>query len=446
MTETRGAVWYGDRCVGSLREDDSRTLRFAYDAGWLTKGGFPISVRLPLSNGDQEVNAHTFFEGLLPEGRVRQRICRKLGIPLEHDAGLLFAIGEDCAGALSILPAGVAPEMRRGPPKKLAAERLERLVRSAGAEADMVIGHNQRFSLAGAQEKQPVIFDGESYALPDRANPSSHILKFETVPRVCFAECIANDMARRIGLPVVATEFLQTESSAEVIPYLRIERFDREWSASGNLRRLHQEDVMQALAEPAGLKYQRDSGPSIRDVAELLREHTARPVVALALLRDWQIHNYLVGNWDGHGKNLALIYAPDQAVPTLAPFYDVVAIEFFNLLQPGTWSRDMGFSIGEHYAPERITRADWEAFSRDLGMPPKRLLARLEELAMQMPDVARSARRAFAEANGDQAAYDKLEKSVRRRCRWVLKSVFGSGRLYRRGEQNERKNPKSPNL
>jgi hypothetical protein len=57
-------------------------------------------------------------------------------------------------------------------------------------------------------------------------------------------------------------------------------------------------------------------------------------------------------------------------------------------------------------------------------MPPKRLLARLEEI----PDVAHSARCAFAEANGDQAAYDQLETSVRRRCRWVLNSVFGGKR------------------
>ncbi len=283
-------------------------------------------------------------------------------------------------------------------------------------------------SLAGAQEKQSVIFDGESYALPDRANPSSHILKFETVPQVCFAECVANDMAGRIGLPVVTTEFLQAGVSNDATPYLRIERFDREWSESGGLVRLHQEDVMQALAEPTVLKCQRDGGPSIGVVAELLREHAARPVVALGLLRDWQIYNYLVGNWDAHGKNLALIYTPDQAVPTLAPFYDLVAIEFFNLLRPGTWSRDMAFYIGEHDEPERITRADWEIFARDLGMPPKRLLARLEELALQMPDVAHSARGAFAEANGDQAAYDQLETSVRRRCRWVLNSVFGGKR------------------
>lgn len=428
MTDRHGAVWYRDRQVGRLRENADRILRFAYDDEWLATGGFPISIHLPLSLGDEEVDAHAFFEGLLPEGRVRQRICRQRGIAPEDDARLLFAIGEDCAGALSVLPAGVTPDVEPEPAKNLTSEQVDRLIQTLGAEAAAVIGENQRFSLAGAQEKQPVILRADSFALPDRANPSSHILKFETVPRVCFAEFIANDMARRIGLPVAKTEFRQSGESDEAVPYLLIERYDREQDTHGQLGRLHQEDVLQALGVPTVLKYQRDGGPSIGSVAELLRAHTARPVEALARLRDWQIFNCLTGNWDGHGKNLALIYAPDEAVPTLAPFYDLVAIEFLNLLRPGTWSRDMAFAIGEHDMPERITRTDWETFARDLGMPPKRLLGRLEELASQMHDVARSARQAFAKAHGDKDIYDSLEESVRRRCRWTLNSAFGDRR------------------
>lgn len=425
MAERRGTVRYGDRRVGSLREDADRLLRFAYDGEWVAGDGFPISVRLPLSNGEHEVEAHAYFEGLLPEGQVRRRTCRKLGIDFEDDAGLLFAIGEDCAGALSILPAGAAPEAERAPPTHLTVQQLERLVRSAGADADVISGDRQRFSLAGAQEKQPVIFDGEAYALPDRAYPSSHILKFETVERVCFAEFMAGDMARRLGLPVAQTKFLTSGPASEAVPFLRIERFDRAREASGTFRRLHQEDVLQALGGTTALKYERDGGPSIGDVAALLRAHTARPVEALARLRDWQMFNYLVGNWDGHAKNLALIYAPGEAVPALAPFYDLVAIEFLNRVRPGSWSRDMGLSIGGQHEPERVTRAAWEVFARDLGMPSKRVLARLEELALRLPEAASSARQAFAEAHGDEVVYDRLEESVRRRCRWTLKTVFG---------------------
>lgn len=149
--------------------------------------------------------------------------------------------------------------------------------------------------------------------MPDRANPSSHVLKFETVRWVCVAECLTNDIARRIGRPVVDTEYLRAGTD-DGVPFLRIERYDRARAADGRLTRLHQEDLLQAPGLSAAAKYQRDGGPSIGDVAELLRAHTARPVEALAGLRDWQIFNSLVGNWDGHAKNLALLYAPGEAV------------------------------------------------------------------------------------------------------------------------------------
>lgn len=424
MPERRGTVWYGNRRVGVLREDENLTLQFAYDPEWLDHDGFPISVHLPLANGDRETAAHSFFEGLLPEGRVRQRICRRLGIDIRDDAGLLLAIGEDCAGALSILPMDTMPVAERRPPESLSAESFREMVRSLGTDVPGLVGQ-QRFSLAGAQEKQPVIYDGAGYALPDHANPSSHILKFETVPRVCFAEFAANDAARRIGLPVVTTEYLPGETGNDAPPYLRIARFDRARNEPGQpLQRLHQEDIIQALGGFSTLKYQRDGGPSLKDVATLLRENTASPVETLARLRDWQIFNCLAGNWDGHGKNLALLYKSGEATPGLAPFYDLVAIEFLNLVKPGTYAREMAFAIGAQDAPERITRADWEKFSRDLGMPPKRVLARLEELAHQLPTIANETTIAFAETFYDNDVYRKFVESISRRCEWTLKSVF----------------------
>jgi serine/threonine-protein kinase HipA len=361
---------------------------------------------------------------LLVEGNNRRKLCRQTKIDPEDDFGLLLAIGEDCAGALSILPRDKQPEWERKAPEPLGQEDINRLVRSLGKET-LADGSEQRFSLAGVQEKQPVIYEDGEYALPDQLNPSSHILKFETEPRVCFAEYIANRLASKIGLPVVVTEFLRLQS--ESIPYLRIERYDRYKGDDGQHLRMHQEDLIQALGYPPTMKYQKDGGPGIREVAELLRAYTARPVESLALLRDWQLFNYLVGNWDGHGKNLALLYQPGNSVPELAPFYDLVAIEFFNLVRPKAWARDVAFYIGEHTIPEKINRADWERFADDLSMPRKRLLARLEELATLLPDAAAAARGEFAEVFGDEPVYDLndyMQESIRRRCHWVTERVL----------------------
>ena len=424
MTGRCGVVWYGRQQVGTLREDESRSLRFAYNHDWLNEGGFPVSINLPFLNGDREVDASAFFAGLLPEGNVRQRICRQLGITFADDTGLLLAIGGDCAGALSILPLGISPEDETDLPKVVTETEVNRLVRSLGEDRAMFFGREQRFSLAGAQEKQPVTYDGSLYSLPDHTSPSSHILKFETVPWVCFAEYTANGIARRIGLPTVTTEFLQIGNQDEAVPYLRIERYDRATDEAGNLCRLHQEDLLQAFGAPAILKYQRDGGPSIRDISELLREHTARPVEALSRLRDWQILNNLIGNWDGHAKNLALLYTPDQVAPVFAPFYDLISIEFLNTVRPGSWSREMALSIGAEHRPELIKRSDWKIMADDLGMPPRRLLGRLEEIANFLPEAVAEALQVFTESHGDKVVYGKLEKLVRKRCRWTLNSVF----------------------
>ena len=63
-------------------------------------------------------------------------------------------------------------------------------------------------------------------------------------------------------------------------------------------------------------------GPSIGDVADVLRVHTARPAESLARLRDWQILNCLIGKLGrSTARNLALMYAPGpDPSPTLAPF------------------------------------------------------------------------------------------------------------------------------
>ena len=428
MTGRCGVVWHGHRKVGNMREDEDLNLLFAYDNGWLNEGRFPVSISLPLSNEDREVDAGAFFFGLLPEGTVRQRICRELGIAFADETGLLLAIGGDCAGALSILPVGISPEDEPSPPKVVTGSEVNRMVRSLGQDASVFSGGERRFSLAGAQEKQPVIYDGNSYLLPDHINPSSHILKFETVPWVCFAEYIANAVAREVGLPVVTTEFLQIGKRDKAVPWLRIERYDRMRDEAGNLFRLHQEDLLQALGVPSILKYQRDGGPSIRDIAELLRERTARPVEALSHLRDWQMLNYLIGNWDGHAKNLALLYAPAQAAPVFAPFYDLISIEFLNLIRPGSWSRDMALSIGAQYRPERIARTGWEILADDLGMPQKRLLGRLEELADCLPLATEKALQTLTGTHDNKVVYSKLNELVRKRCRWTLNSVFASRR------------------
>ncbi|MFW6067937.1 MAG: type II toxin-antitoxin system HipA family toxin [Myxococcota bacterium] len=420
MPPRRGTVWHGERRVGELREDDAGRIRFAYDLDWLDSG-FPISLRLPLEAGDRD--AHAFFAGLLPEGRARHRITRRLRLDPQDDLALLLAIGADGAGALAVLPEGETPMQEPAAPVPFADGDLEALVRSRGQADPSPTGRPPRFSLAGAQDKVSAIFDGQRLYWPDARHPSSHILKLETFRWVCFAEHAAHDLARRAGLRASHVHYLRYDGDPE-LPYLRIERYDRARVPDGSVVRLHQEDVAQALGYDADAKYEGHGGPSLGEVAALLRRHSKDPTTDLAALRDWQIFNYLIGNSDGHAKNLSLLYSPGEPVPVLAPFYDLVCIELLLRIRVASFDRAMAFRIGDHAVPEEVGREDWGKLARAMGLPPKPLLRRLEELATALPALARQTRQDFAARFGDNQAYDRFEETVRDRCHWVCTSIL----------------------
>jgi serine/threonine-protein kinase HipA len=419
MSGRRGRVWFETAPVGNLVERDDGGLGFEYDAQWL-RMGFAISLSVPLARGEHD--ARELFAGLLPEGLARQRVCRQYKLREEDDVGLLLAIGRDCAGALAVLPDEDTP-LEHEPPVAITEDDLVRLVESQG-QALPAAAARPRFSLAGAQHKLAVRIDDEGMWLPSWSRPSSHILKFETTRWACFAEHVANDIARRLGLSVPEVGY-HLQPSDPPAPYLRIKRFDRQHDA-GVLRRIHQEDVTQAMGVSRLLKYEEHGGPGLGAIATLLRQHSSDPIADIGRLRDWQSFNYLVGNWDGHAKNLALLYAPDPLVPRLAPFYDLVCIEFLNRLGMH-YDRNLALFIGTTNVPERVTRDDWSAHAKAIGVPPKSLLETVRRMATDLPAMAAEARASFAERYGDNQAFDRLEESIVDRCAWTLRSVFGKG-------------------
>ena len=179
-----------------------------------------------------------------------------------------------------------------------------------------------RLSLAGAQPKLPVVIDDGQVALPLNAvTPTTHILKPEPehFPGLVANEAFCMRLARAAMLPVAHVETAVTITG---LPYLIVERYDRDLT-SDPIRRLHQEDVCQALGIPADSKYQAEGGPSVRETVELLRRATGVPAHELPRLWEALVFNWLIGNCDAHGKNFSLLY--DAGAPTLAPLYDLVS-------------------------------------------------------------------------------------------------------------------------
>ncbi|MGB1408313.1 HipA N-terminal domain-containing protein, partial [Alloalcanivorax venustensis] len=106
-------VWYQDRKVGRLLDSGGGRMAFIYDGDWLDDG-WAISCSLPVDEtGDflpPDLRGHHFFANLLPEGNARDRLVRQLGIA-DDDFTLLETLGDDCAGALQLLPEDQVPDV-----------------------------------------------------------------------------------------------------------------------------------------------------------------------------------------------------------------------------------------------------------------------------------------------------------------------------------------------
>ena len=411
------SVWYRDRLVGRLSRDSTNRMGFRYDEGWLASGGFAVSVSMPLTEeafAPADGVAHRFFANLLPEGEARRHIVIESRVP-DSDFDLLRAIGGECAGALSLLPD------HRGPTRdaryaELGSSSLADLIRARGRTP---VEHGElrpRLSLAGAQDKCPVLLRDDQFCLPLGEAPSSHILKF-AIPdyrHVPAYEAVVTELARRIGLNVCNLEFRILARDGVHYDHLVIERFDRVSNADGGIRRLHQEDFCQALGVGPERKYEEHGGVDFASCFRLLREVSTEPALdALQILR-WQIFNLLAGNSDGHAKNLALLYLDDGSI-RLAPFYDLVCTRAIEHVDTR-----LAFSIGGERAPGDVRMEHWERLAREARIGASYLKRLVQEGAEQISSEVAPVVEAFQERHGDYPALQRVVRVITHQCRRVL--------------------------
>lgn len=318
------AVWlYGER-VATIERAKRARLRLTYSEAALSRYalGVPLlSLSMPLR---PESYTHgvvqPFVDGILPEEPARTVLAREHDVSADDSFGLLAALGRDCAGALIIQsdddPAPPTSTTTTAEPLDDAAliEAVSNL-RSAPLGA---IGR-VRVSLGGVQEKLLLtrMPDGR-WGRPVDGTPSTHILKPEirTYPDTVANEAFCMRLARELGLPVAAVDVTVVGGRKLLV----VERFDREVSVDGTVRRIHQEDLCQALGLNPRLKYEEDHGPSLRDIAQVVQATTDSTDTLLRAV----VLDLAIGNGDAHAKNFSLLHLPDGSL-RLAPLYDLVS-------------------------------------------------------------------------------------------------------------------------
>lgn len=312
---------YGEPIGTLTRIEGDRTL-FAFNDDYIADRNRPV---LGLAFKDRhgelisefrpyQTRVMPFFSNLLPEDRLRAYLAERAGVNSEREFFLLWALGDDLPGAITIR----AADGEEWPPE--AGEPLdEDAVRERDEKA-------LRFSLAGVQLKFSALESASGgLTIPAKGIGGSWIVK---LPSVRFKGVPENEFsmmtfARKLGMNVPALDLVNVRDigslPADVATMegkaLAIERFDRLSDGS----RVHIEDFAQIFGVYPKDKYEKASMVNIANVVAAesddadIREFVRRLVF-----------NTLIGNADMHLKNWS-VYYPDKRTARLAPAYDFLS-------------------------------------------------------------------------------------------------------------------------
>ncbi len=376
-------VWLFDRPVGTLSLVGGR-LCFQYSHDWLAQpNATALSQFLPLrpaSFDDHQCRA--FFAGLLPEGNLRRLIAQQCQVSSQNDFALLGAIGGECAGAITFVPVGPAmTAAEQSGVEWLDEPQLIALLDELPRHPMLAGRDGIRLSLAGAQDKLPVVFDGERIGLPKGGQPSTHILK----PAIASVEdsvinegfCLA--LAQAMGMPTAQAHIFPVNDRQVLL----VARYDRRAGDDGQPVRIHQEDFCQALGVVPEMKYQNEGGPDLKACFDLLRKATRPSAPQVLRLLDAVVFNALIGNHDAHAKNFSLLYAAGTT-PTLAPLYDLLSTAVYDHLTP-----KMAMKLGSKYKFAEVQARHWAQFAEAAGLSKAQTRKRVLHLAQDLPGGAR---------------------------------------------------------
>lgn len=268
-------------------------------------------------------------------------MARRFQVSPRSPFALLEHMGHDVAGALQFVRPGDESEDARADRSALTpgdddaiADELRETIRAyrTGRSPAHVWG---RISLAGAQPKIALVRSPDgSWLAPGQGVPTTHILKpqltlaDERYPDLTVVEAFGLSLARHVGLR--APTWTMWSSPDGRVRALVVERYDRRLDENGAVRRLHQEDLCQALAVSPARKYQhQEGGPGVGQIGRLIRLGLGardRGKVAADLLAAITLNVAFV-NTDAHAKNYSLMLSGSNVA--LSPVYDVSSFALY---------------------------------------------------------------------------------------------------------------------
>lgn len=359
-------VLHDNNLVGELTFDSTKNdFAFVYDQLWVKNRGFFLSPHIVPGKMSTTGAVTRFLENLLPEGEGLRHLAQVLKVSKSNVYALISAIGGETTGALTLTnKADRAGTDFRPIGFKELAKRIQERKKKPITEWD----GKPRLSLAGVQEKLPLVLKEGQFGFGEGKIASTHILKFGNEKNISIVinEFFCMKLASAVGLDVAECELL--EFSERV---LLVKRFDRYWKNSAHVQRLHIIDGCQALDISPIHKYERlfgdqahfteYTGPANLENIYNFCSQTQVPVKNQLKLLQWVFFNILIGNSDHHVKNISFFI--DQNGMDLTPFYDLVSVAMYP-----EFDQSLAFHIGDTFELDKINAYHFAEMASELNL------------------------------------------------------------------------------
>jgi len=339
-------VYFNDVFVGKLNIDLAMRMSFIYDDIYMEQKGPSISLTIPSNIKQHEDDiVFPFIENLLPEGEIRTLIQGQNKIEEGNFARFIELLGGDVAGALSIQLEGDSPkfeeieeenELSRSALSQLLLDIQDRPFNVSTQKGEV----GNRLSLAGAQNKLPVIHKGD-LTFEAKDAPSTHIIKparkDERFKSLVYNEYICMRAAKLAGINTAEVSLLEVnDAGRNESDALLIERYDRvslidPESEKEVTQRLQQEDLCQLCSIPSTMKYEVSGGPGFKELFSKVNQFSLVPVKDDIEVFRRLIFSLVIGNYDAHAKNFSFLISEDGSI-TLSPAYDLVCTALYEEL------------------------------------------------------------------------------------------------------------------
>ncbi|MDO9396996.1 MAG: type II toxin-antitoxin system HipA family toxin [Herbiconiux sp.] len=394
-------VFMDGRLCGTVTQTSAGDLGFDYDETYrAVSGATPLSLSMPLSRPHHRNAAiRPFLAGLLPDNdEALAAMGRQFDVSPKNPFALVEHVGLDVAGAIQIVPHGVASsdgELPRGSSTPVSDTEIARSLDAVIAEYSEgrpSLAADQRFSLAGAQPKIALHRTASgAWAVPVGSTPTTHILKpvAGSFRRLDVVEFLTMRAAAALGLTVADSELLTFGERRALVSA----RYDRRL-LDGRWVRIHQEDLCQSLGVAPQKKYQRsDGGPGVGAIASLFRSFPVAADRRAAAERFFEalVFNTVLECTDAHAKNYSLILVGDRVV--LAPLYDLLTFAPYRSVAT-TYS---AMQIGGEYRFSAIGPAQIVKAAASLGVAADVALDRLERITSRAVGAFEQARDELAQ-------------------------------------------------